>query len=242
MGQTVHEISSWAAWPIDSGRFSETSLELFISRQGLPILHTWMLMWPPVIVSRLSIYYSKSKRHQEVLVSYAFYINFPAVWFISRQVSRIIENGPRQSSPHSVLYVSLWYSLWRYYVYCVECLNTLVNSRAVTISPPSSPLLVVLDRMLSALTHQSSLRTRATFSWPTLYYMCCCHLFYCVNTLRTGLLNCLNARSRGSTFRHQRPVYRDRRFATLQRTLFIYLINKYISLSDICLTVHHWYK
>ena len=34
-------------------------------------------------------------------------------------------------------------------------------------------------------------------------------------------------------------VYRDRRFATLQRTLFIYLINKYISLSDICLTVHH---
>ena len=38
------------------------------------------------------------------------------------------------------------------------------------------------------------------------------------------------------------PLYRDRRFATLQRTLFIYLINKYISLSDICLTVHHWYK
>ena len=31
-------------------------------------------------------------------------------------------------------------------------------------------------------------------------------------------------------------------FATLQRTLFMYLINKYISLSDICLTVHHWYK
>jgi len=27
--------------------------------------------------------------------------------------------------------------------------------------------------------------------------------------------------------------------ATLQRTLFIYLINTYISLSDICLTVHH---
>ena len=26
---------------------------------------------------------------------------------------------------------------------------------------------------------------------------------------------------------------------SLQRTLFIYLINKYISLSDICLTVHH---
>ena len=31
----------------------------------------------------------------------------------------------------------------------------------------------------------------------------------------------------------------DRLFPTLQRTLFIYLINKYISLSDICLTVHH---
>ena len=36
-----------------------------------------------------------------------------------------------------------------------------------------------------------------------------------------------------------RPVYRDRRFITLQRTLFTYLINKYISLSDICSTVHH---
>ena len=59
------------------------------------------------------------------------------------------------------------------------------------------------------------------------------------NALRTGLLNCLNALSRGLTFRHVHPVYRDRRFATLQRTLFIYLINKYISLSDICLTVHH---
>ena len=44
------------------------------------------------------------------------------------------------------------------------------------------------------------------------------------------------------TFRHRGPLYRDRRLATLQRTLFIYLINKYISLSDICLMVHHWYK
>ena len=45
------------------------------------------------------------------------------------------------------------------------------------------------------------------------------------------------------TFRHRASsIYRDRRFATLQRTLFIYLINKYISLADICWTVHHWYK
>ena len=43
-------------------------------------------------------------------------------------------------------------------------------------------------------------------------------------------------------FRHRASCIQDRRFATLQRTLFIYLINKYISLSDICLTVHHWYK
>jgi hypothetical protein len=41
------------------------------------------------------------------------------------------------------------------------------------------------------------------------------------------------------TFRHRASSIYDRRFATLQRTLFIYLINKYISLSDICLTVHH---
>jgi len=39
------------------------------------------------------------------------------------------------------------------------------------------------------------------------------------------------------TFRHRASSIQDRRFATLQRTLFIYLIN--ISLSDICLTVHH---
>ena len=43
------------------------------------------------------------------------------------------------------------------------------------------------------------------------------------------------------TFKHRASsIYR--RFATLQRTVFIYLINKYISLSDSCLTVHHWYK
>ena len=41
------------------------------------------------------------------------------------------------------------------------------------------------------------------------------------------------------TFRHRASPIWDRRFATLQRTLFIYLINKYISLSDICLAVHH---
>ena len=41
------------------------------------------------------------------------------------------------------------------------------------------------------------------------------------------------------TFRHRASSVQDRHFATLQRTVFIYLINKYISLSDICLTVHH---
>ena len=44
------------------------------------------------------------------------------------------------------------------------------------------------------------------------------------------------------TFRHRASSIQDRRFATLKRTLFIYLIKKYISLSDTCLTVHHWYK
>ena len=38
------------------------------------------------------------------------------------------------------------------------------------------------------------------------------------------------------TFRHRASSIQDRHFATLQRTLFIYLINIYISLSDICLT------
>ena len=44
------------------------------------------------------------------------------------------------------------------------------------------------------------------------------------------------------TFRHRASSIYDRRFDTLQRTFFIHLINKYISLSDICLTVHHWYQ
>ena len=39
-------------------------------------------------------------------------------------------------------------------------------------------------------------------------------------------------------FRHLASSIQDRRFATFQRTLFIYLIKRYISLSDICLTVH----
>ena len=41
------------------------------------------------------------------------------------------------------------------------------------------------------------------------------------------------------TFRHRASSIQDRLFATLKRMLFIYLINKFISLSDICLTVHH---
>ena len=41
------------------------------------------------------------------------------------------------------------------------------------------------------------------------------------------------------TFRHHASSLEDRRFTTLQITLFIFLINKYISLSDIYLTVHH---
>jgi len=49
----------------------------------------------------------------------------------------------------------------------------LVNSRAVTISLPHPPPLVVLDRMLLACINfciYAMLRTRATFSWPALYY------------------------------------------------------------------------
>jgi hypothetical protein len=44
------------------------------------------------------------------------------------------------------------------------------------------------------------------------------------------------------TFRHRASFIYDRRFVALQRMLFVYLINKYISLSDICLTAHHLYK
>jgi len=37
---------------------------------------------------------------------------------------KIVQGGPRKSRSLSVLQVSLWYSLWCLYVYCVECLNS----------------------------------------------------------------------------------------------------------------------
>ena len=60
--------------------------------------------------------------------------------------------------------------------------------------------------------------------YNTLRYFCTCYWYRDESTL---------------TFRHRASSIQDRHFATLQRTLFIYLINKYISLSDIFLTVHH---
>ena len=52
----------------------------------------------------------------------------------------------------------------------------------------------------------------------------------------------LTAKGGRLTFRNRASCIYDRRFATFYRTLFIYLINKYISLSDIYLTEQHWYK
>jgi hypothetical protein len=52
----------------------------------------------------------------------------------------VIQNGPRKSSPPSVLHVSLF--------------EQLINSCAVII--PLPPPVVVLDRILLAWTHQSS--------------------------------------------------------------------------------------
>jgi len=43
------------------------------------------------------------------------------------------------------------------------------------------------------------------------------------------------------TFRHRASFILGQEFRYSPRTLFIYLINKYISLSDVCLTVYHWY-
>ena len=58
-------------------------------------------------------------------------------------------------------------------------------------------------------------------------------------TIANILLYLILPRHYALTFRHRSFSMQDRRFATLQRTLIIYLINKYISLSVICLTVHH---
>ena len=62
-----------------------------------------------------------------------------------------------------------------------------------------------------------------------------CRIRILIDDKETLCLNIINS----LTFRHRASSTQGRRFATLQRTLFIYLINKYISLSDICLTVHH---
>ena len=72
-------------------------------------------------------------------------------------------------------------------------------------------------------------------SWVTTpnHLLVCQHVFVCVS--QCSIVYGVSKLS----FRHRTSSIQDRRFASLQRTLFIYLINKYISLSDICLTVHH---
>ena len=61
-----------------------------------------------------------------------------------------------------------------------------------------------------------------------------------VRELQTDVCDAENiGRANILTFRHRASSIQDRHFTTLQRTLFICLINKYISLSDICLTVNH---
>ena len=69
--------------------------------------------------------------------------------------------------------------------------------------------------------------------FPSLRYFPSNILFY------TLILGRKNKYKLSLIFRHRASSIQDGRFATLQRTFFIYLINKYISLSDIYLTVHH---
>ena len=58
--------------------------------------------------------------------------------------------------------------------------------------------------------------------WQNIIILIVTKTFAFLNTLRTGLLICLNARSRGLTLGTVRPVYRDRRFAT-PRERFLYI-------------------
>jgi len=69
-----------------------------------------------------------------------------------------------------------------------------------------------------------------------LHYNCAKRLTQiCVfNTRLFSLHNTLNYAIHRACLRMVLPTD-----VSLQRTLFIYLINKYISLFDICLTVHH---
>ena len=57
-------------------------------------------------------------------------------------------------------------------------------------------------------------------------WQCCLHTEY-LNTLRTGLLNCLNARSRGLTFRHRASCIAGQAFCYSPENAF-YIFNQQI--------------
>ena len=109
-----------------------------------------------------------------------------------------------------------------FYVVSVVCVARVVSSLLVK---PS----------ISALYLIQSLRA--------IMRVCALNILYIFQYLNLGLgvTKCFHifCANHSLTFRHRASCIYDRRFVTLQRTIFIYLINKHISLSDICLTVHH---
>jgi len=85
----------------------------------------------------------------------------------------------------------------------------------------------MLTLKLLVCTLVPSLKKAVSFRGKILHNILIIHLFYVLQA------------EESLTFRYRASSIQDRHFAALQRTLFIYLINKYISLSDICLTAHH---
>ena len=130
----------------------------------------------------------------------------------------------------------------------IKCLILLMHGATMKIKPFNSLFAVrVLLRNAVRQTRETLLPSMIliVFMWPGILYYSWSELYLCflaVCDVRTShavetyvvVCNCCIL-----TFRHRSFSMQDRRFAILQRTLFMYLINKYISLSDICLTVHH---
>ena len=133
----------------------------------------------------------------------------------------------------------------QHYGYVTGCSTTAqppVLSPSYILPPPSSPCSFIPTRKIS--TPLSNMLLFRCFNRVFLKLRQCAIANFQLR--RTGsicyLLMCGKILWCYLTFRHRASCIQDRGFAILQRTLFIYLIIKYISLSDICLTVHHLYK
>ena len=126
-------------------------------------------------------------------------------WYLARRMSPLLihcgfsanegTDGQtyRSSLPHPVVCL-FGFSFTFLLLVRFECSNM---KRCVNNGTAALRSFAVLQRDGSRNTGSDSV------AFKSLLWMRKCRLSWTVNTLRTGLLNCLNARSRGLTFRHR---------------------------------------